>query len=472
LPIAESIAHGRPVVCANFGAMAEVAELGGCHVCDVTSSKAITDAIEALVDDQFRRQVVAMIPARAALKKWSEYVDCLLEFVTTHENVDLSETPTIYVFLDATIRFKRNTGIQRVVRQLSASLAANGVEIVPITWNSATEQFVSVPREDLEFISQWNGPRVDSWSIWDQETVPKPNSWFLQAEVPTEHSSDFHRKIMDSARMLGLKLAHVFYDAIPVKLSEMYPLETSARHGEYMRQLIDYDVILPISEHSANDLGTHWRRESMPYRTIESKIRPIELAGEFTESSRVFTIPEKPMQRGRILTVSTLEPRKNFATLLQAFEIASEQIGASIELVIVGHYAYPEVVELVSEYESRFANLRWERNADDARLRELYTHCDFSIYPSVEEGFGLPILESLWNARPCISASFGSMGAIANDGGVLAVDVTNAKKLADAIISLASDNELYHILARQCTQRDFKTWRSYASDVVSQMRVQ
>jgi glycosyltransferase involved in cell wall biosynthesis len=273
------------------------------------------------------------------------------------------------------------------------------------------------------------------------------------------------------AQNFALKTAHIFYDAIPVTLGYLYPKETSLRHAVYMEQLAHYDLVVPISVHSANDLGRFWLEKGFTYRTIENKIQPIELAGEFTDTPRINVVKSTIAAKPKILMVSTLEPRKNHQTLLNAFEIAHAKLKGQLELVLVGHYAYPDVVQLVESFISRFPNISWERNADDSMLQALYSNCDFTVYPSIEEGFGLPILESQWNARPCICSDSGSMSEIAAGGGALTVPITDAEALASEIVNMINDKSLYAKLSHECVSRKFKTWTDYGDELVSVMRL-
>jgi glycosyltransferase involved in cell wall biosynthesis len=238
-----------------------------------------------------------------------------------------------------------------------------------------------------------------------------------------------------------------------------------------MEQLAHYDLVVPISVHSANDLGGFWLEKGFTYRTIENKIKPIELAGEFIDTPRIKIVKSTIATKPKILVVSTLEPRKNHQTLLNAFKIADAKLNGQLELVLVGHYAYPDVVQLVESYISRYPNIRWEKNADDAMLQTLYSSCDFTVYPSIEEGFGLPILESQWNARPCICSDSGSMCEIAAGGGALTLPITDAEALADGIVKLISDKSLYAKLSNECVSRKFKTWTDYGDELVSVMRL-
>jgi cephalosporin hydroxylase len=85
----------------------------------------------------------------------------------------------------------------------------------------------------------------------------------------------------------------------------------------------------------------------------------------------------------------------------------------------------------------------------------------------VVEGFGMPIVESLWHGRPCICSGDGVMGELAAGGGCLTVDVHDELALSDAIGRLATDHALRRKLAAEAVQRPIKTWREYGAEVCS-----
>jgi glycosyltransferase involved in cell wall biosynthesis len=470
LPIAESLSHGRPNICANFGAMAEVASIGGCLMTDVRSVKDLADAIHLLTTQVGHRTFLqSQIPAPKDLRSWSDYSDEYMTKCSAYQKTS-DDLGVIYYLLDSTIQFKRNTGIQRVVRQTAVALLNSGFHLIPATWDFDQQSFTTVPQEDLEFVALWNGPTVESWSPWVNPDEAPENSWLIEAEIPTSRPPEFHTDMIRCARNFALKTAHIFYDAIPVTLEYLYPKENTLRHALYMEQLTHYDLVVPISVHSANDLGRFLFEKGSTYRTIEHKIQPIELAGEFTETPRIRFAKSTVSTKPKILMVSTLEPRKNHQTLLNAFEIAHGKLKGQLELVLVGHYNYPDVVQLVESFITKYPNISWERNADDTMLQALYSNCDFTVYPSIEEGFGLPILESQWNARPCICSDSGSMNEIAAGGGALTVPITDAEALASAIVNMINDESLYAKLSQECVSRKFKTWTDYGDELVSVMR--
>ena len=470
LPIAESLSHGRPSICANFGAMAEVARTGGCLTVDVRSVKDLADAIHLLTTQVGHRTFLqSQIPAPNDLRSWSDYSDDYMTkcFADQKTSADLG---VIYYSLDSIIQFKCNPAIQEVVRQTAAALLNSGFHLIPVTWDFDQHSFKTISKADLDLLAQWSGLSVDLWSPWVNPAEAPSNSWIVEAEAPTENPEEFHLNLLEFAQSHGIKTVHVFYDLTSVTLDSLYSEITTLRHSKYVEQLVQYDLLVPVSINSANDLGRFLLEHGVTYRTIEQKVKPIELAGEFTGASRVLAAKSTISQKPKVLVVSTLELRKNLPALLGAFEIADAKLKSQIEFVLIGNYEYPDVAQLIESYISRFPNISWERNTDDAMLQTLYSSCDFTVYPSIEEGFGLPILESQWNVRPCICADTGSMNEIAAGGGALTVPITDAEALSNEIVNLINDKSLYSKLSQECVSRQFKTWTDYGSELIALMR--
>jgi glycosyltransferase involved in cell wall biosynthesis len=171
-----------------------------------------------------------------------------------------------------------------------------------------------------------------------------------------------------------------------------------------------------------------------------------------------------------LLCVSTLEPRKNHQRLIAGFLAVKDrnpQIQAHLHLAGDRYTGAPEVEALVKGFAARENSIHWHMNPSWEDLRHLYTRCDFTIYPSFLEGFGLPIMESLWFARPCICANFGVMQDNALGGGCYTVDVTDEVALAAAIERVSLNADLRFQLAAQAISRPLQTWRDYAATVLS-----
>jgi glycosyltransferase involved in cell wall biosynthesis len=93
-------------------------------------------------------------------------------------------------------------------------------------------------------------------------------------------------------------------------------------------------------------------------------------------------------------------------------------------------------------------------------LRE-YDDCRFTVYPSLMEGYGLPIMESLLHGKPCICGGNGALGEVSRGGGCLIVDQTSAESLAGGIEQLLQDRQLYARLCDEARARRFRSWADY-----------
>jgi hypothetical protein len=110
---------------------------------------------------------------------------------------------------------------------------------------------------------------------------------------------------------------------------------------------------------------------------------------------------------------------------------------------------------------------------DDATLHQLYEQADFTIYASLVEGFGMPILESIWHGKPCVCNYQGVMAELAKGGGCQVVDMTQPEALAVVLANLIQDEEgLRRQLVGEAQARQLTTWQAYTQAVASVLNLQ
>ena len=174
----------------------------------------------------------------------------------------------------------------------------------------------------------------------------------------------------------------------------------------------------------------------------EEKIRVIYLAAEKTYGEReIREIREirKKYELGRlyVLMMGAGEPRKNLARGIRAFrEIGA--IWSELELVIVGKYGWGEEDNL----KFKIKNLKLLGYVPREDLPALYAGAEVFVYPSLYEGFGLPILEAMSCGCPVVTSNVSSLPEIAGEAGVL-VDPLKIEDIAEGIrIAMNSRMEL------------------------------
>lgn len=463
LPILESLWYAKPCICANFGAMAEIAAGGGCLAVDVRSEQALHEAISRLSADA---QLLRELAAQAATRKittWREYgrdVSALLDSVVN----PLDRVGLVYFWVDDTATRQSNSGIQRVTRQLSRAMLSAGARLIAVKWDHDKQAFYPPAASELAHLARWNGPPADAWHPWSAPSAAQPSSWLLLPELT--HGT--LERVLPFAKSMGMRCAAIFYDAIPWKLRDAFPPAFVEGHRQYMEAIGRFDRVFAISRWSCDDLTSFLLGDRSRTPGADHRFRPLALPMEFPDTDRCTVAKTRDASAARILAVISIEPRKNPLLLLEAFARAGKLTARPMTLTLVGRQIdfFAGLAEQVTQTLRGLPHAVWEREVDDSRLRQLYEEADFSILPSLEEGFGLPIAESLWHGRPCIAHAGGSMAEAARDGGCLLVDMRDADALAKAIAGLADDPELHARLSRQAIARKLKTWGDYARELI------
>ena len=205
--------------------------------------------------------------------------------------------------------------------------------------------------------------------------------------------------------------------------------------------------VLPLTARKASAIIT-------PSETVKREV--CEHLG--VSEDKVFAIPEaaracfypapssetEPVRRrlGRepefLLFVGTVEPRKNLLTLARAFA-RTAKTHARLQLVIAGQKGWlsDDLMSYLDESELRDRVLFTGHLSDDD-LRALYSSCRVFVYPSLYEGFGLPLLEAMACGAPVVTSNVGSIVETVGDAARL-ISPTDADDLAQAITTLLDD---------------------------------
>jgi glycosyltransferase involved in cell wall biosynthesis len=170
-----------------------------------------------------------------------------------------------------------------------------------------------------------------------------------------------------------------------------------------------------------------------------------------------------------LLFVGTLEPRKNLTTLLKAYAmLRADRQDEDLKLVVVGRkgWLYDEVFEAVKAL-ALHEYVLFTDFVDDADLPDLYRGACLLIFPSLYEGFGLPILEAMASGVPVIAANTSSMPEVAGDAALL-IDPRTPEAIAEAMAQVLADEQLRKTLTQRGLARaQCFTWESVAQKTLA-----
>jgi glycosyltransferase involved in cell wall biosynthesis len=369
---------------------------------------------------------------------------------------------------------RAQTGIQRVVRALAAELAAAS-PVQPICFDPHLHAWRGLHAAERATLAARGGAGASRGAKWTlaqkllgrarRLTGRRPRPPQGEALVcPELFSAKVGAHLPElSAHVRGPRLA-IFHDAIGLKFPELTPPATVARLPAYLRELAQFDGVAAVSEDSATALREWWKWAELPQpppvRVLPLGLEPITAA------------PPPTADVPRVLCVSTIEGRKNHGALLDAAEALWRE-GVKFELELIGlprSDTGAAALEKIRTLQAAGRRLIFHGTVAEENLHAAYARCAFTVYPSLYEGFGLPVFESLQHGRPCICSTGGALAEAARGGGVIAVAAPTGEAFAAAMRRLLDDPAARAALAAEARARKFRSWSDYAADLRAWLR--
>ena len=291
----------------------------------------------------------------------------------------------------------------------------------------------------------WSSPRLYNLAsqTFGRSKVFTPVDFGRHAQVPKPDV--MHWTTVMPLRARGVANVYTIHDLIPLRL----PHTTLDNKRMFLRQCREIarqaDHIAAVSETTRQDiirmLGVSPDRVTTTYQSVGVPARLLARPDEeiATEIESVFRVPWK----GYFLYFGAIEPKKNLGRIVEAY-LAS---GTEMPLIVVGGRAWLDEDETALMHQARKNKkvrnkkiLLWDY-LPFSMLVGLIRGARGTIFPSLYEGFGLPVLESMSLGAPVITSTGGSLPEVAGEAALM-VDPYDVPALTRAIRSLAADDGL------------------------------
>jgi glycosyltransferase involved in cell wall biosynthesis len=261
----------------------------------------------------------------------------------------------------------------------------------------------------------------------------------------------FHRTSPLPIRMRGVANVVTIHDVIPLTLPHSTAIDLKHYRRIMKATLKDADAVFVISEHSRRDLLSFFdvppERVVVTYQTVDIPASLRQIEGE--ELQRRLRADFDLVRGGYFLFYGAIEPKKNVMRILDAHAMAR----SGLPLVIAGRngWLYEQEVRRIRGLvrdPKKASRIRRYEYLPFQQLMLLLKGARALVFPSLYEGFGLPVLEAMLMGVPVITSNTTSLPEVAGDAALM-VDPADAGQIADAMDRLAGDDALCATLVQK-----------------------
>lgn len=352
-----------------------------------------------------------------------------------------------------------NTGIQRVVRSTMPTWNSEHDPIF-VAWSDDLAGYRELSPSQRRLVLEWSSSAPQSRAPDEQGRLIIPVS--CTVVIPEVPSALLLERQAAIARFSSNNVALVGYDAIPIVSADFMVNEESDRFAHYL-ELVKYSTVVSCISRTTGDefegFATSLSTQGLSGPRIAVSLLPVALPPRIDDGDA-----DAPREKPLVLMVGSIEPRKNQLAVLSASRILWSE-GLDFELYIIGG----GTAWLIADLESQVRALRSTgrsvslgRGVSDADLAAAYRAATVVVFPSLQEGYGLPVAEALATGTPVITTAYGSTAEIAQDGGCLLVDPRNDDDIASAMRRILTEPGLAEQLRSEALARPADTWPDYA----------
>ena len=225
---------------------------------------------------------------------------------------------------------------------------------------------------------------------------------------------NYMKYIAEMKRYYGIKFAPLVHDLIPIKHESLVEPHHTVQFRDWLRAAIPVsDIVFTNSKHTRTALVTFVAESGWP---LPPRVEALEMGSGFRDTLDPLTAGTQTrisLPPRYVLYVSTIELRKNHRLLVRVWQRLLERHGTNLvpNLVFAGKIGWL-VDDLLHDLEaSDYLNgkIILLRSLSDAELQQAYRSCLFTVFPSLSEGWGLPIAESLAHGKFCVASNHTSI---------------------------------------------------------------
>ncbi len=270
----------------------------------------------------------------------------------------------------------------------------------------------------------------------------------LEKKINIFHATDYL-----IPRFKKIPVVATLHDAIMLK----HPDWCNPRFRQFKNFLIKsslqwVDHFIAISQAMVPDLVEYWGVDEKKISVVHQAVSD-EWLEKISVEEKECTLKKWHLQNNFFLAVGTLQPRKNFLRIIQAYELLPKAIQKEHKLVLVGKDGWQS--DAIRQKITAMAadnKVIWLQYVTQKELRILYQSAKLLLFPSLSEGFGFPILEAFASHLPVVTSNTTSLPEVAGDAAYF-VDPSSVEEICQGMTTLVGNPALCTELVKRGQER-------------------
>lgn len=325
----------------------------------------------------------------------------------------------VYIDVSNLVSVNFLTGIQRVVREIVLRLCKRtDMELILLSYSNENQVFNIVDENAfVDFFDKGIGNKNDFFSH-RKLSVNDIEAGSVFFDIDSVWNSRMRRSYLFTAlKNQGVKIAVFIHDVLAVTHPQFAHQNTAFFFMDYIGATLIYaDIIITSTQTTLNEINKLSKKLDLP----EKPGFVAALGSDFKQNNKMEEVVDVEVKKALgskkyALIVGTIEPRKNHAVLLRAFDKAL--FDRDLCLVFAGRFGW-NIDELKKEIENhpqlgkKFFHIA---GANDATIDYLYKNAYCTLFPTFNEGFGLPLIESIERGIPVVTSDIPVLKEIGKD---------------------------------------------------------
>jgi len=424
--VLDTMAYGVPTIINANGSMAEIDDSVVIKLRDDFDVIELIEALETLEDKQVRERLSKKAQEYISTKHNPSlcaklYYDAIESYYAIpNRDISIPSRPRQrQILVDVTVLSRKDyrTGIQRVARAQLLQLMQiapkdTRVEAVYLSNDGGRWHF----RYASEYICRLLDIPI---SLADREVEIEAGDIFYGVDFHTDTTIEaINAGLFREWRANGVLVSFTIHDLLPIEAPHFFPEGTEEFHTRWFKGVVKNSDLLVCTSNTGVDTVNRWidklnlsddRLPKVVSVYLGSDIKASAPDSGSDEYSEIF---QEMKSRPTFIVVGTIEPRKGHYQTLKAFEELWIE-GIEVGLIFIGKEGWidldqslrrtiPQTMEAIRVAQEKYPYFKWLNSVDDANLERFYQNATAFLFPSEDEGFGIPLIEAAHYELPII----------------------------------------------------------------------